>query len=110
MSIERLLELTSPEVKAAIEQICDKAGTSDADWQVLKAAGELLAAAKAASEFALTEIDQLKQALTHVRHYMQAQGPNGVGIREFAAICGVSPTLISKWTSPPLPGVPDFID
>ena len=65
---------------------------------------------RAAIEFALREIDQLKQALTHVRHYMQAQGPNGVGIREFSAICGVSPTLISKWTSPPLPGVPDFID
>ena len=49
MSIERLLELTSPEVKAAIEQICDEAGTWDASWQVLKVAGELLAAAKAAS-------------------------------------------------------------
>lgn len=47
MNIEKLLELTSPEVKAAIEQICDEAGTWDANWQVLKAAGELLAAAKA---------------------------------------------------------------
>lgn len=59
----------------------------------------------------ISQVNQLKEALTHVRHYMQAQGPNAVGIREFSQICGVSPTLISKWTSPPLPSVPpDFID
>ena len=49
MTLEELLQTVPAEVKAAIEQIEDKAGTSDADWQFIKAAGELLAAAKAAS-------------------------------------------------------------
>lgn len=49
MTFNELLETVPPEVKTAIEEIEHKAGTTDADWEFVKAAGELLAAAKAAS-------------------------------------------------------------
>jgi hypothetical protein len=39
--LDRLAE-SHPPLAAQIEQICDLAGTSDADWQVLEAAGRLL--------------------------------------------------------------------
>ena len=42
---ERLLENLPPHVRDAIERIVFIAGTSDADWQVLKAGGELLSEA-----------------------------------------------------------------
>ncbi len=42
-AIDELLETVSPEVRKAIEDLCDEAGTWDADWSVLKAAGEMLA-------------------------------------------------------------------
>ena len=42
MTLDELLETVSVEVKNAIEEICERAGTYDADWEVLKAAGELL--------------------------------------------------------------------
>ena len=42
MTLDELLETVSPEVKEAIIDICERAGTYDADWEVLKAAGELL--------------------------------------------------------------------
>lgn len=42
MILDELLETVPPEVKEAIVEICEMAGTYDADWQVLKAAGELL--------------------------------------------------------------------
>lgn len=32
-----------PDVRECIQSVIDRAGTSDADWQVLLAAGELLA-------------------------------------------------------------------
>jgi hypothetical protein len=43
VTLDELLETVSPEVKQAIEDICERAGTWDAEWSVLKAAGELLA-------------------------------------------------------------------
>jgi hypothetical protein len=46
MTLDELLKTIPAEVKAAIEEICNEAGTWDADWQVLKASGELLAASK----------------------------------------------------------------
>ena len=46
MTLDELLETVSPEVKQAIEDICERAGTWDAEWSVLKAAGELLAEKK----------------------------------------------------------------
>ncbi len=42
VTLDELLETVSPEVKQAIEDICERAGTWDAEWSVLKAAGELL--------------------------------------------------------------------
>lgn len=42
MTLDELLETVPVEVKNAIEEICERAGTYDADWEVLKAAGELL--------------------------------------------------------------------
>lgn len=42
MTLDELLETVPVEVKNAIEEICEKAGTYDANWEVLKAAGELL--------------------------------------------------------------------
>lgn len=43
MTIDELLETVPLQVKEAIVEICERAGTYDADWQILKAAGELLA-------------------------------------------------------------------
>lgn len=42
MTLDELLETVPPQVKEAIEEICERAGTYDANWQILKAAGELL--------------------------------------------------------------------
>ena len=42
MTLDELLETVPVEVKNAIEEICEEAGTYDADWEVLKVAGELL--------------------------------------------------------------------
>lgn len=42
MTLGELLEAVPLQVKEAIVEICERAGTYDADWQVLKAAGELL--------------------------------------------------------------------
>jgi hypothetical protein len=47
MTIDELLETVPAEVKAAIEEIEHKAGTIDADWEFIKAAGELIVSAKA---------------------------------------------------------------
>lgn len=50
MTLDELLETVSVEVKNAIEEICERAGTYDADWEVLKAAGELLAKYKGVAD------------------------------------------------------------
>jgi hypothetical protein len=42
MNLEELLTTVPEGVQKAIEEIIEKAGTSDASWQVLKAAGEML--------------------------------------------------------------------
>jgi hypothetical protein len=42
MNLEELLTTVPEGVQKAIEEIIEKAGTSDASWAVLKAAGELL--------------------------------------------------------------------
>jgi len=39
MTIDQLLDAQSPDVRAEIEAITREAGTWDADWQVLLAAG-----------------------------------------------------------------------
>lgn len=46
MTIEELLETLPVEVQEAIKQIEHKAGTIDADWEFIKAAGELIVSAK----------------------------------------------------------------
>ena len=43
MEIDECLAKVPPTVRMAIEQVCERAGTYDADWQVLKAAGEIIA-------------------------------------------------------------------
>lgn len=60
MTIDELLETVSPEVKQAIEDICDRAGTWDAHWSVLKAAGELLANERVNSYRYLLGLDRQK--------------------------------------------------
>lgn len=42
-SFDELLTTVSDDVRKAIESVCDKAGTFDADWCILKSAGELIA-------------------------------------------------------------------
>lgn len=42
-TIDECLERVPPNVRLAIEQVAERAGTYDADWSVLLAAGELLA-------------------------------------------------------------------
>lgn len=46
-TLDELIEQQPPAVQSAIEAICDKAGTSDADWEVLLAAGEMVAVLQA---------------------------------------------------------------
>lgn len=60
MTIDELLETVSPEVKQAIEDICDRAGTWDAEWSVLKAAGELLAKERTRSIEYFRKLDRQK--------------------------------------------------
>lgn len=43
MTLDELLTTVPENVRQAIESVCDKAGTCDADWCILKAAGELIA-------------------------------------------------------------------
>ena len=43
MTLDELLEAVSPEEKVAITDICEAAGTSEADWKILKHAGSMLA-------------------------------------------------------------------
>lgn len=57
MTFNELLETVPVEVKNAIEEICEMAGTYDADWEVLKAAGELLVKHKRENERMLQEKD-----------------------------------------------------
>lgn len=45
-SFDELLTTVSDDVRKAIESVCDKAGTFDADWCILKSAGELIATPK----------------------------------------------------------------
>lgn len=45
-SFDELLTTVSGDVRKAIESVCDKAGTFDADWCILKSAGELIATPK----------------------------------------------------------------
>ena len=54
MTLDELLETVSPEVKEAIIDICERAGTYDADWEVLKAAGKLIARYKEKDEHYFT--------------------------------------------------------
>lgn len=54
MTLDELLEAVSPEVKEAIVEICERAGTYDANWEVLKAAGELIARYKEKDEHYFT--------------------------------------------------------
>jgi hypothetical protein len=42
-TLEECIEKESPEVQKAINDVIDEAGTSDADWAILRAAGILLA-------------------------------------------------------------------
>lgn len=43
MSLEVLLESLEVDVRRGVESVCERAGTWDADWCILKAAGELIA-------------------------------------------------------------------
>lgn len=43
MNLEELLEHENEDVQMAIEEICDSAGTSGADWNVLQEAGRMIA-------------------------------------------------------------------
>lgn len=41
-SFDELLTTVSDDVRKAIESVCEKAGTFDADWCILRAAGEMI--------------------------------------------------------------------
>lgn len=42
-SFDAMLTTVPEDVREAIEEVCNEAGTFDADWCILKAAGELIA-------------------------------------------------------------------
>lgn len=43
MTLDELLMAVPEDVRKAVDAVCDRAGTFDADWCILKAAGELIA-------------------------------------------------------------------
>jgi len=45
-TLDELLDKLPKEQREAIIEICEAAGTYDADWKILEAAGKLLASAK----------------------------------------------------------------
>lgn len=53
------------------------------------------------------QIESLELALTIARENARTQ--LGMTLRKFAALCGHSPTQISKWTGTTPSGQPDFV-
>lgn len=54
------------------------------------------------------EIERLRAALRKARDW--ARESQQVTTRNFATICGVTPTQLCEWTHDPFIGEPDFID
>ena len=42
-TLDELIESQPVDVRDAIEEVIEKAGTSDADWEILLAAGQIIA-------------------------------------------------------------------
>jgi hypothetical protein len=80
MTFEECLNQLDPDIRRAVNDIVDRAGTSDADWAVIKAAGEMLAECRkwfAAKELLYNELrrvnvqGQTLQALVRLGYEME---------------------------------------
>lgn len=71
-TLDESLQSVSPNVRRAIEKVADRAGTYDADWQVLNAAGEIIATLWADATALHGGRDRLQSEIIGLRHRVNA--------------------------------------
>lgn len=57
-SYDEMIAKQTPEVARAIEDMADRAGTTDADWSVLQAGGEMVAELRAFKAYVHRRLDE----------------------------------------------------
>lgn len=105
-TIDECLEQCTPEVREAIERICDRAGTYDADWNVLKAAAELLVEAESDREL----VDSYAETQVNIQGIIESyeRRKTGVFIAMLAVIvaeCSVIVYGLVAWSRLPHGGL-----